>query len=224
LTHPLCGLRHLCAVALRQGRYKSILIGEGRSLLGLVDYIHLNPVRASLCEVNSLKDYALSSYPKYFKRTPQDSLCREDFLGMLELPESLAGMRRYASHLELCEAQDPKLREALTKRYCRGWFIGSKESKKALSKDLNEKHPDIVWDGADLKELKEAQWEAVATRELKRHRIDESEIPSAAKGVEWKVQIAKALRTETTASNTWIAQRLNMGHPSRITNILRNNP
>ena len=207
-----------------QGRYKSILIGEGRSLLGLVNYIHLNPVRAGLCEVSALKDYALSSYPKYFKRTPQDHLCREDFLEMLDLPDSLAGIRRYATHLELCEAQDPKQREALSKRYCRGWFIGSKESKKALSQDLNEKHPDIIWEGSDLKELKEAQWEALATRELKRHHIDGSEIQRAPKGVEWKVQIAKALRTETTASNTWIAQRLNMGHPSRITNILRGHP
>jgi REP element-mobilizing transposase RayT len=112
-----------------QGRYKSILIGEDRSLLGLVDYIHLNPVRAGICDVKSLKGYALSSYPKYFKKASPDGLCREDFLGMLDLPDSLAGIRRYATHLELCEAQNPKLRETLTKRYCSGWFIGSKAKK-----------------------------------------------------------------------------------------------
>ncbi|MGJ8638519.1 MAG: transposase [Opitutaceae bacterium] len=53
-----------------QGRYKSILIGEDRPLLGLIDYIHLNPVRAGICAVEGLKSYALSSYPKYFKRSP----------------------------------------------------------------------------------------------------------------------------------------------------------
>jgi putative transposase len=204
-----------------QGRYKSIIIGEGRSLLGLVDYIHLNPVRAGICNIADLKDYILSSYPKYFKRTPQDGLCREGFLEMLELPNSLAGMRRYATHLELCEAQDPKQREALTKRYCRGWYIGSKQAKKALAEDLNKKHPNIVWDGNDLKELKTAQWEALVTQELKRQKINESEIPCSPKGAEWKVKIAITLRKETTASNTWIAQRLSMGHPSRITNIIR---
>ena len=204
-----------------QGRYKSIIIGEGRSLLGLVDYIHLNPVRAGICNIADLKDYSLSSYPKYFKRTPLDGLYREGFLEMLELPNSLAGMRRYATHLGLCEAQDPKQREALTKRYCRGWYIGSKQAKKALAEALNEKYPNIVWDGNDLKELKTAQWEALVTQELKRQKINESEIQFSPKGAEWKVKIAITLRKETTASNTWIAQRLSMGHPSRITNIIR---
>lgn len=52
-----------------QGPYKSILIGQGRSLLGLVDYIQLNPVRAGLCTVTALRDYQLSSYPKCFKQS-----------------------------------------------------------------------------------------------------------------------------------------------------------
>jgi hypothetical protein len=67
---------------------------------------------------------------------------------MLELPSSLSGMNRYAKHLELSEAKDPKRRAALTKQYCRGWFIGSKEVKKALAKDMAEKHPDVDWEGA----------------------------------------------------------------------------
>ena len=204
-----------------QGRYKSILIGEDRSLLGLVDYIHLNPVRAGICNINALKQYALSSYPKYFKRTPKAGLCREDFLGILELPDSLAGMRKYETHLELSEAQDPGQREALTKRYCRGWFIGSAKAKKELSKDLNEKHPDIVWEGVDLKELKKAQWELVVARELKRRGKCQTDVDNDAKAIEWKVEVAKVLRRQTTAQNAWVAERLNMGHPSRITNLLR---
>jgi putative transposase len=204
-----------------QGRYKSILIGQGRSLLGLVDYIHLNPVRAGLCEVKSLKDYELSSFPKYFKKSPRAGLCREDFLGILELPDSLAGIRRYATHLELCEEQDPQQQEALTKRYCRGWFLGSKEEKKALSKDLNQRHANVDWEGADLKGLKQAQWEAVAANELKQRKKQQADIESTPKGDAWKLEIALALRTQTTASNPWIAKRLNMGHPSRISKALQ---
>ncbi|MFQ3224915.1 MAG: putative transposase [Lentimonas sp.] len=40
-----------------QGRDKSILIGEERPLLGLIDYIHLNPVRAGICPLETLRDY-----------------------------------------------------------------------------------------------------------------------------------------------------------------------
>jgi hypothetical protein len=72
-----------------KGRYKSILIGQGRSLLGLVDYIHLNPVRAGLCKVSELKSYDLSSYPKFFKKSPRADLCREDFLGILGIQKGV---------------------------------------------------------------------------------------------------------------------------------------
>jgi putative transposase len=40
------------------------------------------------------------------------------------------------------------------------------------------------------------------------------------KGADWKVKIARRLRRETTASNPWIAQRLHMGHPSRVSNLI----
>ena len=43
-----------------QGRYKAILIGSDRPLLGLVDYVHLNPVRAKSCTLPELKTYTLS--------------------------------------------------------------------------------------------------------------------------------------------------------------------
>jgi len=43
-----------------QGRYKAILIGSDRPLLGLVDYVHLNPVRAKSCTLPELKSYTLS--------------------------------------------------------------------------------------------------------------------------------------------------------------------
>ena len=43
-----------------QGRYKAILIGSDRPLLGLVDYVHLNPVRAKICTLPELKSYTLS--------------------------------------------------------------------------------------------------------------------------------------------------------------------
>ena len=205
-----------------QGRYKAILIVEDRPLLGLVDYVHLNPVRAKICKLDDLKGYRLSSYPKYFKRTPQEGLCRDDFLGILDLPSSLAGMNRYAKHLQLIEAQDPKVLAALTQEYCRGWFIGSKEAKKALAEDIAKKHPDVNWEGVDLKELNEAQWESLVCQHLERLKRGEDDLQSAAKGADWKIEIARVLRKQTTAKNPWIAERLNMGHPSRVSNLIQN--
>jgi hypothetical protein len=51
-----------------QSRYKSILIEERRPIPGLVNYSHLNPVRAEIHGVEDLKDYPFSSHPEFFKR------------------------------------------------------------------------------------------------------------------------------------------------------------
>jgi hypothetical protein len=52
-----------------QGRYKSLLINEDRPLLGLIDYIHLNPSSCeSLHRLIKLRGLCTrSSFPKYFK-------------------------------------------------------------------------------------------------------------------------------------------------------------
>src|SRR6476620_289324 len=63
-----------------QSRYKSLVIEEGRPLLGLVNYIHLNPVRAGLVTVAKLRAYEWSTYPKFFKSRPPQPLRRERFL------------------------------------------------------------------------------------------------------------------------------------------------
>ncbi len=205
-----------------QGRYKSIIVGEDRPLLGLIDYIHLNPVRAGICSVSELKSYALSSFPKYCKRTPPVGLCRGDFLSILGLPDSVAGMNRYKLHLSASEAIDPKAREELLKRYCRGWFIGGKEAKKAFADDLKEKHPDVVWAGESLRELNEVEWSLLLKKLLKQAKKKASDIKVEPKGVGWKIEIARQLRKETAAGNPWIAQHLNMGHPSRVSNLISN--
>jgi len=203
-----------------QGRYKSILISEDRPLLGLIDYVHLNPVRAKLCTIDALKSHTLSSFPKYFKRTVQPPLDRTTLLSLCDLPDTLGGMRKYQERLKLVDERNPRKREALAKQYCRGWFLGSAEAKKALAKDIAKSAPNIDWEGVDLKALNEQRWEQIVTQEMKRLKMKASDIKSSAKGAEWKVTIAKRLRKETTAKNPWIAERLQMGHPNYVSNLV----
>lgn len=203
-----------------QGRYKSLLMTEDRPLLGLIDYIHLNPVRAKVCRVDGLKDFALSSFPKYFKRKVAAPLQRETMLQLCDLPDSLSGMRKYQERLKLVDERDPKQREALAQKYCRGWFLGSSQAKKDLSKGLLESNPVVDWEGVDLKEMNEARWEAIVLSEMKRLKKKEADVAADAKGADWKVSIAKRLRKESTAKNPWIAQRLKMGHANYVSNLV----
>jgi putative transposase len=202
------------------GRYKSFLVTEPRPLLGLIDYIHLNPVRAGLCTVQTLKSHSLSSYPKYWKRTPRTGLRRDVSASLGGFADSSSGMRAYANYLELCDEVDADKREELAKRYCGGWFAGSAKAKKELAKDLVEDAPLVDWETADLRELNEARWQAIVSNELKEAGKSERDLEFDRKGAEWKGAIARHLRRETTAGNPWIARRLRMGSPNYVSNLI----
>lgn len=203
-----------------QSRYKSILVEEGRPLLGLVNYIHLNPVRAGIKGVRDLEDFAFSSYPKFFKKSPPDCLCRSRFLGSLEFPDSNCGMRKYAEYLETVEEGDPAKYGELAKRYCSGWALASAEYRKEI-KLLYAEIPEVEsWQGGDVRELREGKWESELEKHLKRTGKTTQDVLADAKSSVWKVRIARELRRSTTATNPWIAKSLAMGHPSRVSNLV----
>ena len=52
---------------------------------------------------------------------------------------------------------------------------------------------------------------------------DSKDGPEARKSAKWKVRIARELQARTTATNAWIAERLAMGHPTRVCNLIREN-
>lgn len=205
-----------------QGRYKSLVVEPGRSLLGLMDYIHLNPVRAGICTVEDLRQFTFSSYPKYWKRTVPAPLNRQILASLAGVSDTVGGMRTYQKHLSLCDERDPASRNRLYLDYCRGWHIGSKTARKDLARDLNRRNPQVDWEGLDLRELHEGKWEALVSMELKKRNKTQKHIEGEPKGIPWKTEIARVLRRQTTASNPWLAQRLNMGHPSRVSALLRN--
>ncbi len=52
--------------------------------------------------------------------------------------------------------------------------------------------------------------------EMKRLKKSEADLAQDLKGAAWKIGIAKLLRKKTPANNVWIARRLHMGHPNRV--------
>lgn len=203
-----------------QSRYKSLLIEEGRPLLGLVNYIHLNPVRAGIVTLDQLETYQWSSYPKYFQKHVSPPLIRGAFLSALEFPDTPAGMRNYASHLEWSEEADISKRDELARRFCQGWAVAGSDYKKELKKLVMEdlKSPPA---GRDFQELKQDAWEQALVKYLARAGKSPDDAAKEPKAAPWKVAAAAHLRRTTTATNTWIAQRLAMGHPSRVRNLTK---
>lgn len=81
--------RHKKDGSLFRGRYKSVLVQEDNHLMGVMRYIHFNPVKAKI--VKDIKDYRWSSHILYLKR-----ITREDWINVDCLLISFSNKRRQA--------------------------------------------------------------------------------------------------------------------------------
>ena len=117
-----------------QGRYQALLVENSSSLLRVVNYIHLNPVRAGLQTIDTLKEHLHSSFPKYFQRIRPACLDATDWLREAgELKPSPASLRCYHKALTLLVESDRKKRDVLHQEMCRGWYIGTRATSRDVS-------------------------------------------------------------------------------------------
>jgi REP element-mobilizing transposase RayT len=217
IRHKECG--HLFA-----GRYKALHVkGSGEGYLRTVcDYIHLNPARAGLLKAGQrLEEFPWSSYGDYLKparRRPVwlrvDRLLGEKGIAK----DSAAGRRRFARLTE------QRRREDLGREFKpleRGWCLGSEEFRQELlaaaAGRLRATHY-----GAERREAQEAQALRLLREEMGRLGWDAGALRRAGKGDERKVRLAARLRKDTTMSLKWIAQHLEMGSWTHVSNLLGN--
>jgi len=203
-----------------QSRHKSLVIEAGRPLLGLVNYIHLNPVRGDIVDIGNLREFALSSFPKFFAKKLHSGLIRSRFLAALEFPNSPSGMKRYAEHLEFSEENDPSTRDEITRRYCRGWAVASEEYREELKTAFAENETSVSPGGTEWADLREAGWEKRLSSLLRSAGKTAKDTEKDAKSAVWKVKIVRELCAISTATNGWIAENLAMGHPTRVCNLI----
>lgn len=205
-----------------QGRYKSLIVEKDAYLGSLLHYVHLNPVRAGICGVETLKNYRWSSYWYLFE--PRS---RPDFLNSAEalvragdFPDNPRGRQQYQDFLRWISEDDKVRKEMAFDRMSRGWALGSKKFKReilgsdGLLKDGNSDA--IKLEGADLQEANELIWMEHLQAGLRAARKNGESIRSARKSADWKVWIASELKKRTSAPNTWIARELNMGVPQAV--------
>jgi putative transposase len=196
-----------------QGRYKALVLEGATALLQVVDYIHLNPVRAGLVKVDELKAYGLSSFPRFFRTRGRPAFLRaEDFLHEAGgLTDSPAGMAAYHRRLKLVLEEDPGKRDEEFRRLCRGWYIGSGEGKAALAGQIQGGK--VAANAEARREVEEHRWEALLEAALRALGKTELEAKKERKGAEWKLAVGAWLKGQSGVGNEWLARRLNMGHP-----------
>ena len=138
--------RHRTGGHLFGGRYKAILVdpGEGRYFATLLDYLHLNPVRAGLArpEGPGLLEYRWSSLRGYVvKRERARWLTVERGFAALERTDTARDRRAMLGDLERrmreeaaerCGLVEVPGHESLQSTLQRGWFFGREEFREWL--------------------------------------------------------------------------------------------
>ncbi|HVX56710.1 MAG TPA: transposase [Candidatus Saccharimonadales bacterium] len=217
--HQLCG--HVLA-----GRYKALLVeGSGNGYLRTVcDYVHLNPVRAKLLGAEQpLESFVWSSYGYYLKAPSQRPgwLRVDRLLGEQGIPQdSPAGRAMFALQMERRRAEEAA---ADYQEVRRAWFLGSERFRQELLEAASER-VGLSHYGFTRQETDSQKAERLVQEELRRLGWAEVDLATRPKGEARKVAIARRLRQETTMSLKWIAQRLQMGSWTYVSNLLHGPP
>jgi REP element-mobilizing transposase RayT len=216
IRHKLCG--HLFA-----GRYKALNVdasGDGY-LATVCDYVHLNPARAKVLRAReALSAFPWSSYPQYLKPAGQrPAWLRVDrLLGEKRIPRDTS-----AGRAEFERLMERRRREDLGNEFKpveRGWCLGSETFREELLAAAGERVGPSHY-GSERRESGAARAERLVREGLAGLGWTEKELSGRRKGDKGKVKLARRLRTETTMTLRWIAERLQMGSWTYVSNLLR---
>jgi putative transposase len=194
-----------------QGRYQSLVVENNEYMKRLVDYIHLNPVRAGIVAAAQVHEFRWSSLGRFIRGPRFVGLEPQYWLRASGLRDDAESWRTYLAHLHGV-ALDPKEQERLGfESMSRGWAIGTAGWRKALAKEHSHLALSPGLAASEARELREARWFGELNglmREAGRSVEDAREAPKLAK---WKLAVAARLRNEVGASVEWISSALSMG-------------
>jgi len=220
--------RHQVFGHLFQGRYKAVIMdGQSAAYFEVVGtYIHLNPARAGLLRVGGepLRCYRWSSYPWYLKPAGQGPswLRRDRVLEGLRLMEK--NRRGYEAYMEsrVLELGLQAGRQELEDKWRalrRGWYVGGEsfldQLKEKLGAIVAGRKRESHSGGARLAHGETAA-RTLLTRGLAALELSRADLEDLPKGAPEKTVLAWWLRERTTVSLSWVGQRLDMGHYTRV--------
>ncbi len=204
-----------------QGRFKSLVVESGMHLCDLVDYIHLNPVRAGIVVATHAKSYRWSSLYWFSKMKTRPSCLDASWMDYREgLRDSSGGWRSYATSLQMKVSDDSKEIEMLERRLCRGWCIGGAEFKKAYAKEFLARKETVRLEKDALAELNELHWQMALEQCLKSLGESVQSAKEAKMSAHWKLAVASRLKELTSVKNVWLSERLSMGSPKGLSSNL----
>ena len=201
-----------------QGRFKSTVAPKGMSVRRVIDYVHLNPLRAKKkrMTLEMLGRSNLTSLRAYLKPGYRGRLAIgvafEKYVGYDDTP---AGRLDYMNALAKAAGVDPAGR----------YFEDEWRALTRLEKAEQRRAPAAIVPGhAITRETIQARrrehWEAETCRRAQVLDLDLTEIPLMSKRDPRKLALARQLYREIGAPASWVAARLNLGRASNFYRLL----
>lgn len=194
-----------------QGRYQALLVEDDHALSRVIDYVHLNPVRAKIVPAHLLPSFEPSSLPAFIKGPRPawlvgDALCRAH-----NVDDTREGWHRYGEYLAAFAGNSVGLTHPRFEGLTRGWAIGSLGWKRAIAREHARLALFPGLPAQENRDLREAGWRAkleMILSELGKTPVDLNRAPPLAA---WKIQIALRLRVGDAAPYRWLTRELHMG-------------
>ena len=200
-----------------QGRFQALRIENSAALARVVDYIHLNPVRAKLISVADLDGFRWSSLRRFVDGNRPPGLIADLLLGQWDLPDTVASWAQYVQRLQTLAGDEAEQKRLGFDQFCRGWAIGTTGWKRALAKEL--KNTSLIGLAqSEAGALREARWLAVLDDALTtegKSINDLTPLPPQACDQIWRLAIAAKLHA-SGAPYAWLAGTLGFPNPHSI--------
>jgi putative transposase len=226
------------------GRYKAVLVesdadSDQHYLTDLLDYIHLNPVRAGLVDTRQglgLLSYRWSSLNQVYAVAPnrRPAWCAtERGLSAFGCADSVAGRREMIKRLEQrarSEAAEKcgwavRADQSLNSTLRRGWYWGTEEFREKLLHAASERSRRMTnrnyRSNRQAHDHAQAGAEEVICNGLKLLGLTENDLKISRGSDPRKVGLAWAIARSTTISQRWIANRLTMRSAANVSQQIR---
>jgi len=201
-----------------QGRYQSLLIEDAAALARVVDYIHLNPVRAKIVPPEQVHRYRWTSLAGIGKGSGWGD--DGGWQGGGRFSNDAAGRAAYVQYLIDLGRDEAGWESRGLRGLSQGWAIGTHGWRRSLAKEYRQLALDQGVALADIRDLRVEAWEAAVSDALAKAKRREASLATKPLKQPWKIQLAASVRRQSGASLAWLARRLQLGSAASLRSYL----
>jgi REP element-mobilizing transposase RayT len=200
-----------------QGRYQALAVENAAALSAVVDYIHLNPLRAKIVTLELLEGFRWSSLRPFLRGERPEGLTGETVMAHWKLTDSTEGWASYLERLKRLAQDEEEQKRLGFESFSKGWAIGTSAWKAAVAKTFAQL--DLVGLARDeARAVKLDRWQVLLDEGLAKagkSPEDLKPLQSRARGEPWRWELATQLRANGVDYG-WIAKSLGYASPASL--------